>query len=129
MTSDPKTPAQLASDSAEAIRGLNHATLSVGRPDWEYPSDAYSVIGGLERAVGYLPQALGQVKSLLTGLMSDGYVGSTRGDPNADMVEATDALNEACTLAGRLNAALQRAHRATNPLTYEDPDEGDFDAQ
>lgn len=117
---DRKTPAQLASDAAESIRGLNHVTLSIGDLDWEYPSNAYSVIGGLERAVGYLPQALEQVWSLLSGLAADGHVGSTTGDPDRNLNEAHAALDEARSLAARMNSALQRAHNATSPLTYED---------
>jgi hypothetical protein len=117
---DPKTPSELASDAAESIRGLNHATLSVGHMDWEYPSNGYSVIGGLERAAGYLPQSLDQVRSLLSGLFLDGHVGSTTGNAEKDVTEAIAALDEARTAATALNAALQRAHTATSPLTYED---------
>jgi hypothetical protein len=117
---DPKTPAQLASDAAEAVRGLNHATLSLGHLDWEYPSNAYSVIGGLERAVAYLPQALEQTWKLLSGLAADGHVGSTTGNPDEDLSAASAALEEARAYAAALNAALQRAHNATSPLKYED---------
>lgn len=117
---EPKTPAQLASDAAEAIRALNHATLSLGDLDWEYPSNAYSVIGALERAAGYLPQTLKQVRRLLDDLYAGGRVGTTTGTPAQKLVEATDALDEASSLAAQLNAALQRAHSATSPLTYED---------
>lgn len=117
---DPKTPGQLASDAAEAIRGLNHATLSLGHLDWEYPSNAYSVLGGLERTSGYLPQALTQVRSLLSGLFFDGHVGSTTGNAEKDVAEAIAALDDARVAAATLNAALQRAHNATSPLTYED---------
>jgi hypothetical protein len=38
-----KTPAQLADSAAEAIRALNHETMS-SRADWEYPGDAYSTV-------------------------------------------------------------------------------------
>ena len=117
--SDAETPAQFASDAAESIRALNHATLGRGRLDWDYPSDAYGVIGSLERAVAYLPQALEQTWKLLSGLAADGHVGSTTGDPDKDLTEAHAALDEARTLAARLDAALQRAHNATSPLTYE----------
>lgn len=118
---DPKTPTQFASEAAEAVRGLNHATFSgAGAYGWEYPSNAYSVIGGLERAAGYLPQALEQVWTLLSGLDADKHVGSTTGDPNKDLTAARAALDEARAAAAALNAALQRAHNATSPLTYED---------
>jgi hypothetical protein len=117
---DPKSPAQLASAVAEAIRGLNHATLSTGGADWEYPSNAYGVIGSLERASGYLPQSLDQLWSLLSGLAADGHVGSTTGDAEKGLKEARAALDAARTAAVHLNIALQRAHNATSPLTYED---------
>jgi hypothetical protein len=119
-TTDPKSPAQHASDAAESIRALNHATLSVGDLDWEFPSHAYDVIGGLERATSYLPQALEQVGKLLSGLAADGHVGSTTGNPEQDLAGVRLALVEARAAAMKLSDALQQAHNATSPLTYED---------
>lgn len=117
---DTKTPADHASDAAEAIRALNHATLSVPGLDWEYPSNAYSVIGGLERATGYLPQALDQIGRLLFALAASNSMGSTTGSAQERYNEADAALIDAREAAAQLNAALQRAHNATSPLTYED---------
>lgn len=116
----PQTPAQLASAAAESVRSLNHATLSPGRAGWEEPSDAYDVIGGLDRAASMLPQALDQVWSLLSGLAADGHLGSDRGTVTADMAEARLALDEARAAAQRLNAALTRAHSATSHLAWQD---------
>ncbi|NED60209.1 hypothetical protein G3I15_04625, partial [Streptomyces sp. SID10244] len=79
MTTEPKTPAQLADDAAEAIRALNHATLS-GRPGWEYPADAYSVVGNLGTLVMRLPQVLEQLTEFVEQLHADGHVKADGGD-------------------------------------------------
>lgn len=120
MPSDPKTPAQLASAAADSINALNHATIGPGQLDWEYPSHTYTVLGSLERMSGGLPQAMEQVRSLLSGLFFDGHVGSTTGSAEQKVTEAIAALDDARAAAAQLNSALQRAHNATSPLTYED---------
>jgi hypothetical protein len=114
---DTKTPAQLADDAAEAIRGLNHATLST-RPGWEYPSDAYSVVGGLARAVGGLTQAADQIGALIEEL--DGHLTSDRGTLDADVIAAYAALADSTDAARTLYEALNRAHAALSPLGYQD---------
>lgn len=117
---DAKTPAQLADDAAEGVRGLNHATLSPGRPGWEFPADAYSVIGGLDRMAGYLFQSMDQTWSLLSGLAVDGHVRSDRGDTDRDLTEAQMALEDAKVAAEALREALARAHSATSPLAFQE---------
>jgi hypothetical protein len=117
---DPKTPAQVCHEAAEGVRRLNHATFGAGRPDWESPADAYSVIGGLENLTAYLPQALGQIGMLLSSVTADGRMGSTTGNVKQDVVEALTALNDARMAAAALNHTLQRAHNAASVLTYED---------
>jgi len=114
-----KSPATLASSAAEAIRSLNHATLNYGRVDWEYPSDAYDVIGGLDRMAGMLPQALDQVDALLSTVAGDKRLRSDRGTPDQDIVQALAALADARDAAVQLNAALSRAHSATGALGWE----------
>jgi hypothetical protein len=120
---DTKTAAQLADDAAEAIRSLNHATLST-RPGWEYPSDAYSVVGGLARQAAGLPQALDQIGALLETLarhgLKDGRLTSDRGTVDADLIEAYGALADSTDAARTLYEALTRAHAALSPLGYQD---------
>ncbi|MEU3574724.1 hypothetical protein AB0E96_40930 [Kitasatospora sp. NPDC036755] len=113
------SPAKLADQAAEAIRALNHATLATGRDDWEFPSNAYDVIGGLDRMAGGLDQALGQVWSLLAKLATAGHVTSDRGDANRDLDDARSALDAARAAADQLVTALSRAHSATSPLAYK----------
>ncbi len=113
------TPAQFADQAAEAIRALNHATLATGRDDWEFPSNAYDVIGGLDRMAGGLDQALNQVWSLLAKLADSGHVTSDRGTPDRDLRDARDALTAARAAADQLVTALSAAHSATSPLAYK----------
>lgn len=117
---DPKTPAQLASDAAEAVRALNHATLSPGGEGWRHPGDAYSVIGGLDQMVRGLDQSLDQVWSLLAGLANDGHITSSGGTPNRDLHSALATLNAARAAAVQMTAALEEAHKAVSPLAYKE---------
>lgn len=114
------TPAANADHAAEAIRALNHTTIGPGRNGWEYPADAYSVIGDLDRLAQYLPQACGQVWSLLSGLAADGHVRSDRGDADADLAAARAALDDAAAAARALQEALARAHSATSALAWQE---------
>lgn len=122
-----KTPAALASSAAEAVRTLNHATLSPGRYGWEYPGDAYQVIGGLDQTAGRMNQALEQIWALLSGLAADGHVRSDRGTPDADLTATRTALDTARAAADQLTTALRRAHSAASHLgLHDDTDTGDF---
>ena len=117
---DPRTPAQLADDAAEAIRGANHATLSA-RPGWEFPADAYSVVGDLLAMVQRLPQLLEQTGVHVQRLADGGHVRSDRGGNGAaEVAAALDALSRASTDALAMAAALDTAHSALSPLAYQD---------
>lgn len=117
---DPQTSSRLSAEAAETIRSLNHVTLGYEHPDWEHPSDACSVIGGLELLAAYLPQTLGQIGMFLSRLDNDGHMGSTTSDADQDIVRALSALSDARMAAIALARALQDAHKATSPLTYKD---------
>lgn len=117
---EPKTPAQLADDAAEAIRALNHATQS-SRPGWEFPADAYSVVGELGTLVMRLPQLLQQVEAHIQRLSDADHIRSDRGGDGAEEVTAArDALGRASTDAVSMQAALDTAHSALSPLAYQD---------
>lgn len=118
---DKHTPAAYAREAEEAIRALTHVTISTGGQDgWQYPSDTYEVIGGLDHLAMNLPQALGQVWSMLSGLAADGHVSSDRGTTDADLTAARAALDDAAAAARALQMALARAHSATSPLSWQD---------
>jgi hypothetical protein len=112
-----KTPAQLADAAGDAIRALNHTTIG-SQADWEYPGDAYSVVGGLSYMAGMLPQAIDQIAQLLKRLEQEGYLKSDR-DTLADDLEAThDGLTIAAGAAETLRGALDRAQNGLGGAAY-----------
>ncbi|MEU3978413.1 hypothetical protein [Streptomyces bacillaris] len=116
-----KTPSQLAGTAADAVRALNHATLGPDRPGWEYPADAYDVIGGLDQLVGFLPQALDQIARHIERLAADGHIRSTKGGDGSDEVAtALRALEWANADATQLQSRLATVHSALSPLAYKD---------
>jgi len=118
----PATPAQLVNDAAEAIRSANHATLSAGPAlGWEFPSDAYDVVGNLLEMVQRLPQLLGQVEVFTQHLAEGDHIRSDRGgNGTTEVAAALDALSRASTDALSMTAALDTAHSALSPLAYQD---------
>lgn len=121
--SDPKTPAVLADEAAESIRSLNHATLSK-RPGWEYPSDAYDVVGDLGRLVMMLPQALQQAGKFFDDLADNGHVGvDSAGRENnvtarSMQIAVGNYLINAVAIATELYDELKDAHSALSYATY-----------
>jgi hypothetical protein len=118
-----KTPAALADQAAESIRSLNHATLSK-RPGWEYPADAYDVVGDLARLAAMLPQALQQTGKFFDDMADNGHVGvdaagRERGT-TAPVMQAhlAASLINAVALAGELYEELKEAHAALSHATY-----------
>ncbi|MFI1161975.1 hypothetical protein [Streptomyces sioyaensis] len=116
-----QTPTGHASAAAEAVRHLNHATLGPGRDGWQYPGDAYSVIGDLVALAQRLPQALDQIAQFVTRLESEGHLRSDRGRDVADEVAAVTAglrmsTDDAAALADHLDAV----HSALSPLAWKD---------
>ncbi|NEC24430.1 hypothetical protein [Streptomyces parvus] len=114
-----KTPSELAGTAADAIRALNHATLS-HRPDWEYPGDAYSVVGNLSYMAGMLPQAIEQTAQLLKRLEEEGSLKSDRDTLAADLEAAYAGLTIAAGAAETLRGALDRAQNGLGPIAYKE---------
>lgn len=117
---DPKAPSELADAAAEAVRALNHATQST-RPGWEYPSDAYDVVGDLLTMTHRLPQLLEQVDAHIRRLAGGDHIRSDRGGNGADEVAAAlDGLARASEDAVTMAAALDTVHGALSPLAWKD---------
>jgi hypothetical protein len=114
MTEKEETPARVAWQAASLVQTLNHMTLSCSYEGggWYWPSDAYSLAGGLNNLAANLPQLLEQTGGFIEKLHAAGHVGSDRG-PEA-------AVGEARRAALRLQDCLERLHGATSSLTYED---------
>ncbi|MFI6730913.1 hypothetical protein [Streptomyces atratus] len=114
-----KTPAQLADAAGDAIRALNHATLG-RQADWEYPGDAYSVVGNLAHMAGMLPQALDQIAQLLKRLEGEGHLKSDRDTLADDLEAAHDGLTIAAGAAETLRGALDRAQNGLGSVAYKE---------
>lgn len=112
------TPRQQATTAADAVRTLNHLTLSSPANGWEYPSDAYDVLGALASTAHGLPQALEQVSRLLYDLHNAGRVRSDHGEHETarEVLAARGAVRRARELAAQLAAELDAAHAATSAL-------------
>jgi hypothetical protein len=115
-----KTPAQLADEATEAIRAINHLTLGSPRDDWQYPGDAYSVVGNLAQAAMMLPQALDQIGALVEQLDTGGNLRSDKDTLDADLQDTYGGLADAHDAAKRLYEALNRAHSGLSPIAYKD---------
>ena len=116
-----KTPAQHATTAAEAIRALNHATLATPGLDWEHPSNAYDVVGSLERLAATLPQALDQIAHHIERLAAAGRIRSDKGGDGAEEVHtALRALEFANADARQLASRLATVHSALSPLAYQE---------
>jgi hypothetical protein len=103
--------AALASQAAEAIRGLAHATRRPG--GLGQPSAAYDVLGSLSLATARLGQALAQVTRYLDAALAGGSLGHDLGEDPAVSVSGAglfldDARTSAAALAGHLDAAQQQ---------------------
>lgn len=114
-----QTPATHADTASEAIRGLNHATLS-RRDGWQYPGDAYSVVGNLAHIAAMLPQALDQIGALIEQLDTAGNLRSDKDTLTADLENTYGGLADAHDAARKLYEALNRAHGGLSPIAYKD---------
>ena len=111
MSDSPAGTLALARSAAEAVRGLNHATLGAG--GLGQPADAYEVLGELSLAASRLPQLLGQVGRWLAAALAGGRLGCDDGtDPAAAVSGAwlflSDARGSAAALARDLEQAQQQ---------------------
>jgi hypothetical protein len=119
----------LARSAAEAVRGLNHATL--GGNGLAQPADAYGLLGELSLAASGLPQLLAQVGRWLTTALGDGRLGCDDGtDPAAAVSGAwlfiSDARAGAAALARALEHAQQQIAAVNGRPTAQETEEGEF---
>ncbi|WP_331717668.1 hypothetical protein OG264_39575 (plasmid) [Streptomyces xanthophaeus] len=78
-----KTPGELATEAAEAIRALNHRTLD--KASYENPAEAGAAAYALRMLVERLPQTLDQLR---TGLLWFGAENTIRMDDETDLRDA-----------------------------------------
>ncbi|NEA59507.1 hypothetical protein G3I60_36440 [Streptomyces sp. SID13666] len=113
------SPRDLADTAAEAIRSLNHATLST-KGELTYPSDAYEVVAALTQLTQRLPQTFDQLAHFLGTLPKTGTVTADYGTPDEHLAQSRSALASAALIARTLADHLARAQDALAPLTYDD---------
>lgn len=110
------TPAGAAEGAAEALRTLNHLTLTAptpGVPGWEDVGDIYRVLGELRVLTDRLPQACDQ---LAAGLQRLGDRADWRTDdgtdehPEAVAADAVEGLQVAGCIAEDIGRSIQQAH-------------------
>ena len=109
------SPAELASQGAEAIRTINRRLRGGALA---YPCDAYDLIGNLRTLADQLPQLLGHRITFLEREHMLGHLGHESGRGAAGYVAAAvDALRRGCQDAEVLTVALDTAHDACSGLT------------
>lgn len=122
MTDSKPRAVQLADDAYEAIRGINHLSISGGIP----APIVYDVLGNLKTAGGYgLQQTLSQLgEGLGLSLQKyDVYDGEGR-VPAESVATARAALEQAANLAHQVGLLLDQAQSAINLQGYR-TDDGD----
>ncbi|NGN64109.1 hypothetical protein G5C51_09355 [Streptomyces sp. A7024] len=117
-----KPPAHHAEAAAEAVRALNHTTQA-RKDGFDYPSDAYEVVGPLNQLAMRLPQSFAQLSSFLVGLSKAGAVTADHGEAKEHLGDACSALASSALIAQTLAEHLERAHSALSPLGYDTSDE------
>jgi hypothetical protein len=96
VSDSPDGTLALARSGAEAIRGLNHATL--GGDGLGQPADAYEVLGELSLAASGLPQLPGQVGRWLAAALAAGRLGCDDGaDPAGAITSRPQAGPPTCS--------------------------------
>ena len=118
-TTSPMTAVEYADAAAEAIRALNHATLSTApeTPGYVWPSDIDTMVGHLGRLAAYLQQALAQAEEWLYRAADEHRVRHDGGDdPGTAVVLATMELAETQGAVMLLRRYLDDARAQTNHL-------------
>ncbi|AOY74317.1 hypothetical protein [Paenarthrobacter ureafaciens] len=116
---DDETPEVIraADDAYEAIRSINHLTITQIHP----APTVYSVLGNLKGLGHMLPQACTQLAKSLGRSLDEYDVYEDDGrDPIQSVAAATDHLTRAAQLAAELGAELEKAQSAISHQGYRD---------
>ena len=122
VTASAMTPAAAAEIAAEALRTLNHLTLtapSCRTPGWEDVGDVYRLLGELRVVSDRLPQVCDQIVSGLQRLgdQRDWFTDDgTTVHPDEVVSIAVGELQVASRVAEDLGRNVQRAHCAVAHL-------------
>ncbi|GGQ35913.1 hypothetical protein GCM10010250_01240 [Streptomyces althioticus] len=123
MTTQTTNAATLADQAAEAIRGINHTTRTPGE-GWQYPGDAYTLIGTLAHLSRMLPQAITQaIQPVTDAHQADRLTVDDGTDPAQAASRAVQTTRLAISRAMHLSQALDAVHSALAPLGCRVDDE------
>ncbi|MCQ1582603.1 hypothetical protein [Streptomyces parvus] len=110
-----KTPGQLATEAAEAIRALNHRTIDA--ESYETPPSVGEAAYGLRTLIERLPQSLEQMESELLRFGSTDFVRMDDGsDPTYAVAECVSALAAARPLLAQLLAEIRIVSARTSHM-------------
>ena len=110
------TPAEIASQAADAIRVLNELTHGGG--ELSNSGDVQAIVASLELIGMGLPQLCEQLARFLVIQQEDGQLAHESGqDPDVSVTEVIEALTAAGQAADMMTAALGEARRATDGFT------------
>lgn len=120
MTSEA---ARSAEQAAEAIRAINHATISTGGFE---ASDVYDIVAELAVLTQRLPQAFGQLARIVEQLQANGRVGFDPGslfasDTADGVLELRAVFDRASERAEEVRYALDDAQRILSAAHRVDP--------
>jgi hypothetical protein len=121
VTSDDRSPVELAAAAYEAVRSLNHATFPA-QCELADQQELYCVLGSLAALLRATPQALRQVGDWVAGEQLRGRVGVDDACPASPattvdaIVTALSTAREAVARAGR---EADHAHEAAAHLIID----------
>lgn len=123
---DDGEPTTSLNIGGEALRDFNHRTLDrmrIGKPGWEFVSDAYRALGEMSGLVGRLPQACEQIARALQAQLDDDLIvidPGTRYDgyPERAVAAALAALDQARSATTSMYSGISEAQNAINAAAY-----------
>ena len=122
-----KTPGQLATEAAEAIRALNHRTIDA--ESYDTPPSVGGAAYGLRTLTERLPQSLDQMEAALLRFEAEDGIRMDDGtDPTYAVAECAAALAVARQHLGQLLGELSIVSARTSHMGGHWPDEDDHDS-
>lgn len=105
---------RVAEEAAEAIREINHLTISYRLVASDYvPSDLYRIVGAIDRLIARLPQACQQLAGIIGAHDDAGRLRAAEGnEPAALAVAAIGGLQDAGALLGAVRRHVADAQQA-----------------
>lgn len=119
-----KTPGQLATEAAEAIRALNHRTLGLKPEGYDAPPSVGEAAYAIRTLIERLPQALQQMDTALLRFDEEAAIRMADGtDPTIAVAECGAAIMQAKPLLAQLLSELSTLSSRTSHMGGHWPDE------